>query len=87
MLTIHKYMLHGFPIEEIFMPEGAKILHVDVQYQTPCLWALVDPVKSMVTRRFHILMTGQALLNAKPEDYVGTYQLDGPFVGHIFEVK
>jgi hypothetical protein len=90
MKTIYKYALPdgvghytwGFGIP---MPEGADI--IAVQYQPgsgPCLWAIVDKDKPVVTRRFGIIGTGWEI----PEGevlikYLGTWQSNG-FVWHLF---
>lgn len=72
------------------MPMEAKILTVQVQYDVPYLWALVDPASEMEERRFRMFMTGQPIEEVIAEDmtYVGTVQMQGGvFVVHLFEVK
>ena len=41
--TIWKYKLKIDILQEIIMPIGARILSVQMQSNTPCLWVLVDP--------------------------------------------
>lgn len=87
------------PIEErfdLYLPEGAKILSVQVQsqvgtrYGMPRLWALVnalEPVSSL--RRFYIASTGRTIGPGPMENltYVDTFQMDeGRFVRHLFEI-
>lgn len=82
-----------FPIDmvdefAIDMPEGARILTVQIQRQQPCLWVLCDPSKPIETRVFRLAGTGHALgwplgLLA----YVGTFQVaGGSLVFHVFEM-
>jgi len=71
--------------QEIQMPIGAVVLHVEAQYERPCMWALVDPEAATERRVFFTIGTGHRL----PIDHVhhvGSYQLqNGAFVGHVFE--
>lgn len=84
MDTIYKY---EFPLSDtirIAMPEGAEILHVDLQRGVPCLWARVETGADLVMREFSVIGTGQEIR----EDgltHVGTFQVL-PFVWHLFEV-
>lgn len=66
------------------MPLGADILTVQVQNQTPTLWALVEPDNVRETRAFQIVPTG-GFVPLTMKRYVGTWQ-SGPFVWHLFEV-
>lgn len=72
------------------MPEGARLLAVQVQAGTPCLWALVDPSAGSVTRRLALRGTGHSCEGLSPESYVGMFQLPTPlggiFVGHLFDL-
>lgn len=93
MKTIWKYELKTLDMQFITMPKGAKILTVQVQNNTPCLWCLCDPHPSVpeVTREIHIMGTGQEVdwwtQGLKPV-YIGTYQLlGGEFIGHVFDVQ
>lgn len=86
MHTIYKYPLESGDVNEIEMPEGAKVLTVQIQRDIPCIWALVDPnMDNKVVRRFHIYGTGYQIL--RPNDrYIGTFQLyGGALVFHVFE--
>jgi hypothetical protein len=85
MNAIWKYSLEDAGRQQIEMPEGARIISVQVQHGIPCLWAIVDPGKPAVRRTFHIIGTGNPF-NAAPLAYVGSFQLlNGKFVGHVFE--
>lgn len=71
----------------IDMPKGAKLLAVQLQGDTPCLWAEVDPGAKKESRLFAVFGTG----NQMPREmgysdvYVGTFQ-EGPFVWHLYEL-
>lgn len=90
MKTIWKFPFEVTDTVDVQMPLGAEILHIETQQQgsldVPCMWALVDPNKPVVTRRFKLFGTGHPL----PEDidgmvHVGTFLLaQGNFVGHLF---
>lgn len=83
--TIWKY---GLNIGKTTVPmrRGAIVLCVQMQNDTPMLWALVDPdpTLSIQMRRFEIVGTGHPCDDLDPDRYVGTVQI-GPLVWHIFE--
>jgi hypothetical protein len=75
------------------MPREAKIIAVGVQYDYPCMWAIVTPEDPMEDRHFVTRVTGIEFEGENetgvPLKYLGTYQIPGsygPFVGHVFEV-
>ncbi len=88
MKTIYKY-----PIEiitdtfTIAIPIDAEILTIQMQYETPCIWAIVETESQPENRYFEIIGTG----NPFPEEsierkYIGTFQLyGGGLVFHLFE--
>lgn len=82
---IFKYPLPVRTPAEVSMPEGAKVLCVDVQYGEVMLWARVDENAPEEVRRFRTVPTGQPI----PEEagrYLGTVILvRGSIVLHIFE--
>lgn len=67
----------------IDMPDGARILTLQLQDDEPTLWAVVDPERVAAPRSFVIVGTGHPV----PEDvgdYVGSWQWPG-LVWHLFE--
>jgi hypothetical protein len=86
MNTIWKWPLYPGRTE-LSMPIDAQLLTVQMQGDTPCLWALVDDHLPKVSRAFEIYGTGQRV----PENhgqYVATFQMnDGALVFHVFETK
>lgn len=93
---IYKYPLKITDEQSVDMPTGAKILSVQMQGKTLCLWASVNPENKQSKRTICIVGTG----NPFDEDrnvrlgtsegrgvgcvYLGTVQDQG-FVWHVFE--
>jgi hypothetical protein len=69
------------------MPRSSEILTVQVQYNIPCIWALVDPDLPNEGRKFIIKGTGHKVNSLKRIKYIGTFQMiSGDFIGHLFEL-
>ena len=69
MRTVWKYELDiGKTI--LSMPVGAEVLCVQLQNDTPCLWACVDSEQPQNQRTFSIYGTGHELPEQK-EKYIG----------------
>lgn len=86
--TIWKFELETTDNQEIKMPVGAEILTVQVQGETLCLWALVDPSAEKETRHFEMIGTGHPINynTGVSRVYIGSYQLlGGELVFHVFE--
>lgn len=82
--TIWKFPLRVNDVQDIEMPRGATILHVNLQYNTICLWALVDPDATRERRLIAICGTG----HSAPDDgrYIGSVMMmGGDLVFHVFE--
>ena len=85
MVTIHKYQFEIADKVLIKMPEGARVLSVQVQNDTPTIWAMVVTESKPVMREFRVYGTGNAVDTfAINGTYLGTIQHIG-FVWHIFE--
>lgn len=87
MLTIYKYPLHvdDNDIAEVVMPHMARVLTVQAQHETPCIWAVVDTEREPVKRRFRVFGTGHPM-KQDYSDYIGTFQLmGGSLIFHLFE--
>jgi hypothetical protein len=83
MRRIWKYKLEITDKQEIWMPEGAKILHVDNQYGDLCLWTLVDDEQNNEERTLIIVGTGRRVPDY-PTNFIGTVVIES-FVWHVFE--
>jgi len=87
-MNIFKYGLPmSYKEDVVLMPEGAKILSVDQQNDTPYLWALVNPSAPLKAKRFNVYGTGH-VVPLNPGVFIGTVLLmDGALVVHVFEVS
>jgi hypothetical protein len=90
MKTIHKYPVEfaeaDRPDRPLFdMPKGAEPLCIQMQFGTPCVWAIVDTEQEQEIRGFYIVGTGHEIPE-RAGRYVGTFQLGGgQYVFHLFE--
>jgi len=86
MKTIWKWKLEITDNNYVKMPENARILTVQLQYDVPMIWALVDTVdKKESMRTIHIYGTGNPLPD-NPGKYISTFQLfSGDLIFHVFE--
>lgn len=86
MKTTYKYHLTPDVVNEIGVPEGARILCAHAQYGNPTIWALVDPAAPLKRRRIAVYTTGGKMED--PEGaYVGTVMLyDETLVLHVFDL-
>lgn len=83
-MKIYKYPIPIDGMTVIKMPEGAKILTVQLQNGEPHIWALVNPANKYIDRVFYLNVTGATIEDR--ETYIGTFQLqDGKIVLHLFE--
>jgi hypothetical protein len=86
--TVWKYRIPPgarFPVE---MPEGAQIVHVDMQGDTPQMWAVVDPALPTEERWFRLVGTGHEIPECSGRrKHVGSFLTrGGAFVFHLFEL-
>lgn len=85
MKTIWKFTLELIDAQLIAMPAGSQLLTVQLQGDTPCLWALVDDYVGLVqVRTIEIHGTGNPIDSDHQRRYVATFQ-QPPFVWHVFE--
>lgn len=82
--AVYKYRLKLVDITEVDMPDGAEILCCQMQHDTICLWALVDPKADRNYRAFAIYGTGHSIVH-DTLTYIATVQ-QGPYVWHVFEI-
>lgn len=79
--VIHKFRLPSDSRSRVRIPKGATILHLDVQNDWPQIWAEVDPAAPKVLRAFNTAATGTSVPTG---EYLGSFQLRGGFVGHVY---
>lgn len=86
MKAIWKYPLDVIGLQRIEMPAKAEILTVQMQGDTICLWALVEPSNDKTKRGIFIIGTGHSVGVDELGRYVGTFQINGgALVFHVFE--
>ena len=85
MLVVYKYPLEVTGEQQVLMPVGARVLTVQVQYDQPCLWALVETRNPLANCTVTTVGTGHPTDLTTGSTYVGTYQLKGgALVMHVF---
>ena len=82
-MTVWKYVLSMSNEQGMAMPIDAEIVHVEMQGDVLCMWALVDSKNGVEHRIFRIHGTGHHVHSN--EVYIGTAVSD-PYVRHVFEV-
>jgi hypothetical protein len=86
MKTIYKYQLSITDIQSIKMPQGAEILSIQCQDNSPCVWALVDTDNLKEDRSFLMYGTGNPVDENYKKKYIGTFMMySGSLVFHCFE--
>lgn len=88
MQAIWKFPMKCTDKQVIAFPKGAKVLCVQSQNETPCIWAVCATADGAATedRTFAIYGTGHQHESISGV-YVGTFQLQGgALVFHVFEV-
>lgn len=85
-MTTYKYTLTIEDRQTVLMPLNSTILTVQMQYNTPCLWAMVDPdVGEQEARSIEFFGTGRPM-DDNNRAYIGTIQQGGgQLIWHIFE--
>lgn len=88
-MRIWKYQLDVTEKQSLELPQGAKILTVQMQQESPQLWALVDEKKfdDMEMRQIAIYGTGNPFPDGDLGKYIATFQMHGGLlVFHAFEI-
>jgi hypothetical protein len=85
--VIYKYKLSPLKQQDIEMPKGAIILTLQMQDDTPCIWALVNPLEEKEVVTFELIATGEKIENADLMEYIGTFQVTVGvvLVFHVFK--
>jgi uncharacterized protein YbdZ (MbtH family) len=81
MLTIWKFPFDVTDRFTLEIPDGYRILHVEMQGKSPCLWAIVDEARPPSQTRFALFGTGFEV--PAGWEHVGTFQ-QPPYVWHLF---
>jgi hypothetical protein len=88
MKTVHKYPLDlDQKINKIGMQRNAKLLTVQVQCGSACVWALVDREEPIVIRHLRVACTGCDMTSSEAHSYVASIQTpDGSMIFHVFDL-
>jgi hypothetical protein len=82
-LTIYKYLVPtAGASQEILMPKGAQLIHVNEQGGDILIWAIVEPDAPKVWREIDVVGTGWEL--HRIGKHIGTAHC-GTFVWHVFD--
>lgn len=86
MKVVYKYKLEdGTNI--LTLPYGAELLKVDIQNDSPILWALIDTGEEDQERIVKIVGDGHPMRKDVRLSYINTFFVDGgAFVFHAFEL-
>jgi hypothetical protein len=86
IMVVYKYPIEINDEISLALPTGARILSIQEQRGTVCLWALVDEsVETREVRKLQIAGTGH--IRKDLGEYIATFQLHGgALVFHAFEV-
>jgi len=88
-MNIWKFPLLDTDIQTVNMPQGAKIIALQIQYGTPALWAEVNPdAPANENRVIECFGTGQHIHCGMGVErvYLGTVQMHGgSLVLHFYE--
>lgn len=71
----------------VTMPEGAEVIHVDVQHGTPRMWVKCDPLKPDENRAFRIIGTGHEFDDSELLFIKSFFTEGGLYVWHLFEER
>lgn len=86
MESIWKFPIVVTDDQEVEMPEGARIVTVQVQKGTLNLWAIVDPSAPLKKRHIKVVGTGHSQSSLSSLSYIGTAQMmEGTLIWHVFE--
>lgn len=87
MKTIWKFQLKVDDFQTLEIPKDSKLLAVQTQGETPCLWALVSPENQRESIEIMTIGTGHPVEKDFKGKYLGTYQLfGGVLIFHVFLV-
>jgi hypothetical protein len=87
-MKIFKQKLEVSDKQHIKLPYKAKILTVQTQHNTPCIWYLCDEEEKKTNNRgIRMFGTGHPIPIGFDGTYISTFQLHGGnLVFHVFEI-
>lgn len=67
------------------LPVNAQVITIEVQNNTLCVWAIVDPNEKRMSPELIIIGTGHAIPPQAGKFIKTIFQLDGRLVWHVFK--
>lgn len=83
-MTIWKYPIEIVGEQQVSMPFGAIILSAQMEANSLCLWAFVDPVNETEKRTIEIFGTNYPVTGPGERRFIGTVQ-QRKSSWHVFE--
>lgn len=83
-MWVAKYELK-VQLGQVFVMTHGKVIHVGEQEGRLFMWALMDDEDPSYRRVFHVIGTGPAFSVPPHSEYLGTVQMPGGLVWHVFE--
>ena len=84
MKKVFKYRIDITDFQTVMIPEGAQFLHLGLQSDYVCIWALIDPDKRSIPYKIQCVGTGH-IVEPEYTVYLGTILMyDGNLVFHFF---
>lgn len=95
-MKIFKYEIPICDKFQLELPEGAKIIEINTQFEIPFFWAIIDENAPLKKRFFSVVGTGEPFNPDETWEYIGTAHINEKpamnivapvFVWHLFEIK
>ncbi len=84
-MKIFKYPVQMKDRFTLLMPDGAQPISVQMQHGEPQVWAIVNTDAPLTPRQFYLRGTGHDMGDAIGSRFIGTFQVDGSLVFHLFD--
>ncbi len=84
-MKIYKYEIEIKDRFQLILPEKSRILSVQLRYDVPMLWALVDPDNYTIPYFFSAYGTGDKMDENLYHKYICTLAMN-PYVWHLFQI-
>lgn len=84
MIIIYKYPLTG-PRTTLNLPIGSRVLTIQLQGNTPMLWACINQDEQRTQRRVFLAINTGVSFDGSHLGYISTIQTNNGLVWHFFE--
>jgi len=86
MQVIHKFPVKIAREQSIELPAFSKILSVQLQNGSPCIWVFVDYTYRKIDKKILCIGTGHEFVQEIVMEFIGTIQLQDGTVWHFFYI-